>query len=146
MSNKTLDDELDPRGGTKANKNLEFKDAEINTELNLEKQQIDLKRKTIIIEDEEQQNEDLELDAELGGQSQDQKMILSRNWSEWIQNEEYCLAITGRAFRYLIEQRDTADPKAVKRFKIMLERTQVFARMKPEDKSQLVLELQQSEE
>lgn len=72
--------------------------------------------------------------------------VKGRNWSEWIQYEEYSLAITGKAFRYLIEERNKGDPKAVKRFKIMLKRTQVFARMKPEDKSQLVLELQQSDD
>lgn len=52
------------------------------------------------------------------------------------------MAISGKAFYHLQRKADSGDPAARKVFGIMLERAQVFARMRPEDKASLVAFLQ----
>ncbi len=55
----------------------------------------------------------------------------------WKGDENFVIAITGKAFSKLLENIDL-NPKARKVFGIMLERAQVFARMRPEEKALLI--------
>eukprot|EP00828_Plagiopyla_frontata_P017047 TRINITY_DN2221_c0_g1_i11.p1 TRINITY_DN2221_c0_g1~~TRINITY_DN2221_c0_g1_i11.p1 ORF type:complete len:932 (+),score=102.30 TRINITY_DN2221_c0_g1_i11:723-3518(+) len=57
-------------------------------------------------------------------------------------SEEYRLAITGRAFSYLINEVKNEPEKYQILFQKMLEKTQIFARMKPEEKALLVSKFQ----
>ena len=57
-------------------------------------------------------------------------------------DKNFTLAISGKAFVNLQKQALTGDYKARKIFGSMLEKTQVFARMRPEDKANLVAQLQ----
>lgn len=55
------------------------------------------------------------------------------------------MAITGKAFEFLIMQRDTAEPgntEPAEIVKRIVRNATVFARMSPEDKAQLIVELQ----
>lgn len=55
----------------------------------------------------------------------------------WKTNENFVIAISGKAFSLLLRQIDK-NPKARRVFGIMLERAQVFARMKPDEKALLI--------
>ncbi|CAD8171278.1 unnamed protein product [Paramecium pentaurelia] len=59
----------------------------------------------------------------------------------WKTNEPFVIAISGKAFQLLTKQIDT-NPAARKVFGKLLERAQIFARMKPEQKAQLITHLQ----
>lgn len=59
--------------------------------------------------------------------------------------EDYELAITGKAFEFMLEKRDNADPEDNQPASIIrriVRNARVFARMSPENKAQLIVELQ----
>ncbi|CAD8214246.1 unnamed protein product [Paramecium octaurelia] len=59
----------------------------------------------------------------------------------WKTDQPFVVAISGKAFQLLLNQIDT-NPKARRLFGLMLEKAQIFARMKPEQKAQLITHLQ----
>ncbi|CAD8092827.1 unnamed protein product [Paramecium sonneborni] len=59
----------------------------------------------------------------------------------WKTDQPFVVAISGKAFQLLLKQIDI-NPKARRLFGLMLEKTQIFARMKPEQKAQLISHLQ----
>ncbi|EGR27385.1 hypothetical protein IMG5_196550, partial [Ichthyophthirius multifiliis] len=60
----------------------------------------------------------------------------------WVNLENFTLAITGRAFSKMYNQSISDNKKQQQLFREMLNRTQIFARMKPEEKAQLLQSLQ----
>ncbi|EGR30929.1 hypothetical protein IMG5_120940 [Ichthyophthirius multifiliis] len=59
----------------------------------------------------------------------------------WQNQEDFTLAITGRVFQKMIED-SSLNQNKLNLFNIMLQKTQVFARMKPDQKAQLIQHLQ----
>ncbi|EAR99959.2 E1-E2 ATPase family protein (macronuclear) [Tetrahymena thermophila SB210] len=59
----------------------------------------------------------------------------------WVNQEAFALAITGRAFSKIISEADQSEAKT-QLAETMLQRTQIFARMKPDEKAQLLQSLQ----
>ncbi|KAL4462588.1 hypothetical protein ABPG74_000418 [Tetrahymena malaccensis] len=59
----------------------------------------------------------------------------------WVNQEAFALAITGRAFSKIISEADQSEAKT-QLAETMLHRTQIFARMKPDEKALLLKSLQ----
>ena len=55
-----------------------------------------------------------------------------------LENHVYSLAISGRAFNYMMKENKNGKKKI---FKIMLQQAKIFARMKPNDKTHLIQNL-----
>lgn len=55
-----------------------------------------------------------------------------------LENNLYTLAISGRAFKYMLKESNQGRKKI---FKMMLQQAKIFARMKPNDKTQLIQNL-----
>jgi magnesium-transporting ATPase (P-type) len=56
-----------------------------------------------------------------------------------MQNDKFTLAITGRAFSYLVSS--IGEPGVAAHFEQVMKKGKIFARMRPEEKQQLILQL-----
>lgn len=75
-----------------------------------------------------------------------QSLVEEEETPPWIssENENYSLALTGRAFSHMLSEKQKGEQGIHKNFAQMLEKAQVFARMKPAEKAILVQCFQQN--
>ncbi|EAR98781.2 E1-E2 ATPase family protein (macronuclear) [Tetrahymena thermophila SB210] len=88
--------------------------------------------------DKQNQSSGLQEQQEIAALNDDIQDLVPWNNSE----ESYTLAITGRAFSAIINQSNQNNEKA-QLLRTMLLKTQIFARMRPEEKAQLLQQLQE---
>ncbi|KAL4505178.1 hypothetical protein ABPG72_016245 [Tetrahymena utriculariae] len=122
---------------------------QVNTEADISSQKKQFPNNVITYSSENrwsQQNEECDKNKKIQEQQEQQEIAaLNDDVSDFVPwnntQESYTLAITGRAFSKIISQSNQSNQKALL-LRTMLLKTQIFARMTPEEKALLLQQLQ----